>query len=49
MTGDGLYFRQSAAEAVKKFQQDNNLKATGVPTAATLDLLNCRYPVGLST
>ena len=43
VTGDGLIFDKALAEAVKKFQQDNNLKATGVLTAATLDLLNGRH------
>ena len=43
VTGDGLIFDKALAEAVKKFQQDNNLKATGVLTAASLDLLNGRH------
>ena len=43
VTGDGLIFDKALAEAVRKFQRDNNLKATGVLTAATLDLLNGRH------
>jgi murein L,D-transpeptidase YcbB/YkuD len=48
--GDGLIFDTALADAVKKFQQDNNLKPTGTLTAATLDLLNgrqSRRPVDL--
>ncbi len=40
MTGEGQIFDKSLAEAVKKFQRDNNLKATGTLTAATVDQLN---------
>jgi L,D-transpeptidase YcbB len=42
MTGDGQIFDKAVAEAVKKFQRDNKLKATGVLTAATVDQLNAR-------
>jgi murein L,D-transpeptidase YcbB/YkuD len=41
--GDGLIFDKALAAAVTKFQRDNNLKATGVLTAATVDLLNGRH------
>jgi L,D-transpeptidase YcbB len=41
--GDGLTFDKVLAAAVTKFQRDNNLKATGVLTAATVDLLNGRH------
>jgi L,D-transpeptidase YcbB len=40
--GDGLIFDKTLAEAVKKFQQENNLKPTGVFAAATLEALNGR-------
>jgi L,D-transpeptidase YcbB len=40
LTGDGQIFDKALAEAVKRFRRDNNLKATGVLTAATVDLLN---------
>jgi murein L,D-transpeptidase YcbB/YkuD len=43
VTGDGQIFDKTLAEAVRKFQRDNNLKATGVLTSATLDLLNGRH------
>jgi murein L,D-transpeptidase YcbB/YkuD len=42
MTGDGQIFDKAVAEAVKRFQRDNKLKATGVLTAATVDQLNAR-------
>ena len=43
VTGDGQTFDKTLAEAVRKFQRDNNLKATGVLTPATVDLLNGRH------
>jgi murein L,D-transpeptidase YcbB/YkuD len=43
VTGDGQIFDKTLAEAVRKFQRDNNLKATGVLTPATVDLLNGRH------
>jgi L,D-transpeptidase YcbB len=43
VNGDGLIFDKALAEAVRKFQRNNNLKATGVLTAATVDLLNGRH------
>ena len=48
-TGEGQIFDKALADAVKKFQRDNNLKATGVLTAVTVDQLNGRPSVGLST
>jgi L,D-transpeptidase YcbB len=41
--GDGQIFDKALADAVKKFQRDNNLKATGVLASSTLDLLNGRH------
>jgi murein L,D-transpeptidase YcbB/YkuD len=41
--GDGLTFDKVLAAAVTKYQRDNNLKATGVLTTATVDLLNGRH------
>jgi L,D-transpeptidase YcbB len=41
--GDGQIFDKALAGAVKKFQLDNKLKATGVLTAATVDFLNSRH------
>jgi murein L,D-transpeptidase YcbB/YkuD len=41
-TGEGQIFDKALADAVKKFQRDNNLKATGVLTAVTVDQLNGR-------
>jgi L,D-transpeptidase YcbB len=40
--GEGQIFDKTLADAVKKFQRDSNLKATGVLTAATIDQLNGR-------
>jgi L,D-transpeptidase YcbB len=40
ITGEGHVFDKALAEAVKKFQRDNKLKATGTLTAATVDQLN---------
>jgi murein L,D-transpeptidase YcbB/YkuD len=42
MTGEGLIFDKTVAVAVKKFQRDNKLKATGSLTAATVEQLNGR-------
>jgi L,D-transpeptidase YcbB len=42
VNGDGPTFDKALADAVKKFQQDNNLKPTGVVAAATLEALNGR-------
>jgi murein L,D-transpeptidase YcbB/YkuD len=43
VNGDGLIFDKALAAAVTKFQRDNNLKASGVLTAPTVDLLNGRH------
>ena len=47
--GDGAVFDKTLAEAVKRFQQSNNLKPSGVADAATLDALNGRHTPGRST
>ena len=43
VNGDGLIFDEALVRAIAKFQRDNNLKATGVLTAATIDLLDGRH------
>ena len=43
VNGDGLIFDKALVGAIAKFQRDNNLKATGVLTAATVDLLDGRH------
>ena len=43
--GDGDVFDKPLSDAVKKFQQDNNLKAAGTLDAATVEALNGRHPV----
>jgi murein L,D-transpeptidase YcbB/YkuD len=40
VTGDGTTYDKTLADAVKKFQQQRQLSATGTLTAATLDALN---------
>jgi murein L,D-transpeptidase YcbB/YkuD len=47
--GDGQVFDKAAADAVKRFQQSNNLKPTGVADAATIDALNGRHSGGRAT
>jgi murein L,D-transpeptidase YcbB/YkuD len=50
VNGDGPIFDTALADAVKKFQQENNLKPTGMLAAATLEALNgrqSRRPVDL--
>jgi murein L,D-transpeptidase YcbB/YkuD len=42
VTGDDV-FDKTLSDAVKKFQQDNNLKATGTLDAPTVDALNGRH------
>ena len=42
--GDGTTFDKALTEAVKKFQQDHELKATGLLTPATVEALNGRAP-----
>jgi L,D-transpeptidase YcbB len=41
---DGTTYDKALADAVKKFQQEHELKATGMLTAATLEALNGRKP-----
>ncbi len=43
-TGDDTTYDKALAEAVKKFQQEHELKATGTLTSATVDALNGRQP-----
>jgi murein L,D-transpeptidase YcbB/YkuD len=47
--GDGRVFDKALAEAVKKFQQVNNLKPSGVVDAATIEALNGRHSAGRAT
>lgn len=47
MNGDGQVFDKALAAAVKKFQQENNLKPAGVLDAATVDALNGRHAARL--
>jgi murein L,D-transpeptidase YcbB/YkuD len=42
--GDGTTFDKALAEAVKKFQQDRELKVSGLLTPATVEALNGRAP-----
>jgi L,D-transpeptidase YcbB len=44
VTGDGTTYDKDLAEAVKKFQKENDLKATGLLTPQTLDALNGPRP-----
>jgi L,D-transpeptidase YcbB len=44
VTGDPEVFDNTLSEAVKKFQADNNLKASGLLDAATIEALNGRHP-----
>ena len=44
VAGDGDTYDKPLAEAVKKFQQGHELKATGTLTAATVEALNGRRP-----
>ena len=44
VTGDPEVFDKTLSEAVKKFQQDNNLKASGTLDQPTIDALNGRHP-----
>ena len=43
-TGDGETFDKALAKAVKKFQQEHELKATGKLTRQTVEALNGRQP-----
>jgi len=45
VSGEGDVFDKPLSDAVKKFQQDNNLKAAGTLDAATVEALNGRHPV----
>jgi L,D-transpeptidase YcbB len=42
VSGDGTTYDKTLAEAVKKFQEQHDLSATGTLAAATLDALNAR-------
>lgn len=42
--GDGTSYDKALADAVKKFQEEHELKATGMLTPGTLDALNGRAP-----
>ena len=44
VAGDGDTYDKPLAEAVKKFQQEHELKSTGTLTAATVEALNGRRP-----
>jgi L,D-transpeptidase YcbB len=44
VTGDGTTYDKDLAEAVKKFQKENDLKATGLLTPQTLEALNGPRP-----
>jgi L,D-transpeptidase YcbB len=44
VSGDPEVFDNTLAEAVKKFQADNNLKASGSLDGPTIDALNGRHP-----
>jgi murein L,D-transpeptidase YcbB/YkuD len=44
VAGDSDTYDKPLAEAVKKFQQEHELKATGTLTAATIEALNGRRP-----
>ena len=44
VTGDPEVFDKTLSDAVKKFQQDNNLKASGTLDQPTIDALNGRHP-----
>jgi L,D-transpeptidase YcbB len=43
-SGDGITYDRALAEAVKTFQQEHELKATGTLTPATVEALNGRQP-----
>jgi murein L,D-transpeptidase YcbB/YkuD len=45
VSGEGDVFDKPLSDAVKKFQQDNNLKAAGTLDAATVEALNGRHAV----
>jgi L,D-transpeptidase YcbB len=47
--GDGQVFDKPLSDAVKRFQQSSNLKASGVADTATIDALNGRHTGGRIT
>jgi murein L,D-transpeptidase YcbB/YkuD len=44
LSGDGTTYDKALADAVKKFQQEHDLKATGLLTPQTVEALNGRQP-----
>jgi murein L,D-transpeptidase YcbB/YkuD len=44
VAGDGTTYDKALADAVKKYQQDHQLKVTGTLTPQTIDALNGRQP-----
>ncbi len=44
VSGDGMTYDKALADAVKKYQQDHQLKVTGTLTPQTIDALNGRQP-----
>jgi len=44
VSGDGTTYDKALADAVKKYQQDHQLKVTGTLTPQTVDALNGRQP-----
>jgi L,D-transpeptidase YcbB len=44
VSGDGTTYDKALADAVRKFQQDHQLKPTGTLTAATVEALNGKEP-----
>jgi L,D-transpeptidase YcbB len=44
LTGDGTTYDKALADAVKKFQQEHELKGSGLLTPQTIDALNGRQP-----
>jgi murein L,D-transpeptidase YcbB/YkuD len=44
VSGDGTTYDKALADAVKKYQQDHQLKVTGTLTPQTIDALNGRQP-----
>ena len=44
LSGDGTTYDKALAGAVKKYQQERELKVSGLLTQQTIDALNCRSP-----
>ena len=44
VSGDGMTYDKALADAVKKYQQDHQLKVTGTLTPQTIDAFNGRQP-----